>query len=151
MTCLGFFATHSWVILGLCGAGCGWVQAGWLGAATDSELLRAFGLELHLARSPVRLDVVVDLALQLAWRRGRLAIAASMALWPTWRCSLPANLARQLVWCRDWPLPQLARRGSWCRSWRGNWVQSICVRVSPSRVVASIIGALPSSVKEKCK
>ena len=31
-----------------------------------------------------------------------------MALWPTWRCSLPANLARQLAWCRDWPLPQLA-------------------------------------------
>ena len=51
---------------------------------------------------------MVDLALQLAWRRGRLAIAASMALWPTWRCSLPANLARQLAWCRDWPLPQLA-------------------------------------------
>lgn len=118
---------------------------------TDPESLRAFGLELHLARSPVRLDVVVDLALQLAWRRGRLAIAASMALWSPRRCSLPANLAQQLAWCRDWPLPQLARRGSWCRSWRGNWAQSICVRVSPSRVVASIIGALPSSVKEKCK
>ena len=40
-------------------------SSGRLGAATDPESLWAFGLELHLARSPVRLDIVVDSAWQL--------------------------------------------------------------------------------------